>query len=100
MVCHLRGLSMIACLAMLFSPMASAQDDLVANPFHKFWAGSKVGSTAVHLEQTKLSGPDGKLVPDGLDEKRIAYKLVESDNDKVIIEMVVTEREFLGFVQS
>jgi hypothetical protein len=73
---------------------------MVANPYYKFWAGSKPGDKAVHLEQTKLSGPEGKLVPGGVDEKRIAYKVVEVDKDRVVVEMVVTERDFLGYIQA
>jgi hypothetical protein len=79
---------------------ATAQEEMVANPFFKFWAGSKPGATAVHLEQTKLTGPEGKAVPDGVDEKRITYKLVEVDKDRVVVEMVVTEKDFLGFIQA
>jgi hypothetical protein len=73
---------------------------MVANPYYKFWAGSKPGSTAVHLERTKLSGPEGKLAPGGVDEKRIAYKLVAVNKDRAVVEMVVTERDFLGYVQA
>jgi hypothetical protein len=79
---------------------AWAQEEMVANPYYKFWAGSKKGATAVHLEQTKLSGPEGKLVPGGVDEKRIVYKLIEVDKDRVVVEMVVTEQDFLGYVQA
>src|SRR5262249_18295515 len=39
-------------------------------------------------------------VPDGVDEKRIAYKLVEVDKDHVVVEQVVTEQDFLGFVEA
>jgi hypothetical protein len=73
---------------------------MVGNPFFKFWSGSKPGATAVHLEQTKLGGPEGKLVPGGMDEKRIAYKLVEATGERVVVEQVVTEQDFLGFVQA
>jgi hypothetical protein len=100
MMRHLRGLSAIGILSFLLASTAWAQDEMVPNPFYKFWAGSKPGATAIHLEQTKLNGPEGKLVPDGVDEKRIAYKLVEVDKDRVVVEMVVTEQDFLGFVQA
>src|SRR5262245_60828585 len=97
---HLHRLSAVGILAVLLTSTAWAQEDMVANPFYKFWAGSKPGATAVHLEQTKLSGPEGKLVPGGIDEKRIAYKLVEVDKDRAVVEMVVTEKDFLGYVQA
>src|SRR6516164_4562553 len=77
-----------------------AEEVMVANPYYKFWAGSKPGATAVHLEQTKLSGPEGKEVPGGVDEKRIVYKLLEVDKDRVVVEMLVTERDFLGYVEA
>ena len=79
---------------------AWAGEEMVANPYYKFWAGSKPGSVAVHIEKTKLSGPEGALVPDGIDEKQIVYKLVSVDPEHAIVEMVVTEQDFLGFVQS
>jgi hypothetical protein len=99
MACHLRGL-LLGLLASLLASTALAQDDMVANPYYKFWAGSKPGATATHLEQTKLSGPEGKLVPDSVDEKRIVYKLVEVNDEHAVVEMVVTEEDFLGFVQA
>src|SRR5262245_52483515 len=97
---HVRGLSSVGILSLLVAAPASAQEDMVANPFYKFWAGAKPGATAVHVEQTKLGGPEGKLVPGGVDEKRIAYKLVEVGKDRVVVEQVVTEQEFLGFVEA
>jgi hypothetical protein len=97
---YLRGLAAVGVSSLLVAATAWAQGEMVDNPYYKFWAGSKPGATAVHLEQTKLSGPDGKVVPDGVDGKRIAYKLVEVTKDRVVVEMVVTERDFLGFVQA
>jgi hypothetical protein len=73
---------------------------MVPNPYYKFWASSKPGATAVHHEHTKLSGPEGKFVPDGVDEKRITYKLVSVNDDRVVVEMLVTEQDFLGYVQA
>jgi hypothetical protein len=97
---HLRGLLLVGTFSLLTASPAWAQEEMVANPYYKFWAGSKPGSTAVHLEQTKLTGPEGKLVPDGVDEKRIAYKIVSVNKDRVVVEMVVTEQDFLGYVQA
>jgi hypothetical protein len=79
---------------------AWAGEEMVANPYYKFWAGTKPGSVAVHIEKTKLSGPEAALAPDGVDEKHITYKLVSVDPERAIVEMVVTEQDFLGFVQS
>src|SRR5262249_31905636 len=80
--------------------MLYSQEDMAANPYYKFWAAHKPGATAVHLEQTKLGGPEGKLVPGGGDEKSIAYKLVEVGQDRAVVEMGVTEQDFLGYVQA
>jgi hypothetical protein len=79
---------------------AEAQDDTVANPYYKFWAGSKPGATAVHLEETKLGDREGYVLPDGVDEKRITYKLVDVNKDRAVVEMVVTEQDLLGYVQA
>jgi hypothetical protein len=97
---YIRGLPAIAILSVALTSTAWAQEDLVANPYYKFWAGAKPGATAVHVEKTKLSGPEGKVVPDAVDEKRIVYKLVEVDKDRAVVEMVVTEQDFLGYVQA
>ena len=97
---YIRGLPAIAILSVALTSTAWAQEDLVANPYYKFWAGAKPGATAVHVENTKLSGPEGKVVPDAVDEKRIVYKLVEVDKDRAVVEMVVTEQDFLGYVQA
>jgi hypothetical protein len=98
----LRWLLAIGALIVLAGPPARSdeKEEMVDNPRFQFWAGAKVGSTAVHHEETKLGGPAKQLVPDGVDEKRIEYKLVEADDKRVVIETVVTEREFLGYVRS
>lgn len=97
---HFRSLLTVGVMSFLLAATAQAQEDMVANPFYKFWAGSKPGATAVHLEQTRLQGPEGKLVPEGVDEKRIAYKLIEVNDDQAVVEQVVTEQDFLGFIQA
>ena len=94
------GLTAVGVLLLAMAAAAPAQEEMVANPFYKFWAASKPGARATHVESTKLSGPEGKAVPDGVDEKRISYKLVELTKDKAVVEMVVTEKDFLGYVQA
>ncbi len=97
---HLRKLSAIGILMLLVGPVISADDEMVPNPFYKFWAGTKPGAKATHIEKTKLSGPEAKVVPDGVDEKRITYKLINVNDKRAIVEMVVTEEDFLGYVQA
>jgi hypothetical protein len=94
------GLLLLGTFALLLAPAAQGKEDMVANPYFKFWAGSKPGAKATHLERTKLSGPEGTLVPGGVDEKRITYKLLKVDDKRAIVEMVVTEKDFLGYVQA
>jgi hypothetical protein len=97
---HLGRLAAVGILSLLVAAASWAQEGMVANPFYKFWAGSKPGATAVHIEKTKLSGTESTAVPGGVDEKRIVYKLVEVNKDHVVVEMVVTEQDFLGFIQA
>ncbi len=97
---HICGSLSITILCVVICGAAWAQDEMVANPFYRFWAGFKDGSTAIHLEQTKLSGPDAAMVPSGVEENRITYTLVEVSADQVILEMVVRERGFLGYVEA
>jgi hypothetical protein len=93
-------MSAVGILFLLTAGTGRAQEDMVANPYYKFWAKAKPGDTAVHVEKTKLRGPEGKLVPSGVDEKHIAYKLVEVKDGRAVVEMVVTEQDFLGYVQA
>jgi hypothetical protein len=97
---HLGGLLLVGIFSLLTASPAVAQEEMVANPYYKFWASSKPGATAVHIEHTKLLGPEGKLVPGGVDEKHIVYKLLQVNDERVVVEMVVTEQDFLGYVQA
>jgi hypothetical protein len=97
---QLRTLWAVVTLAIVLMPSARADEELVANPYYKFWAGTKPGATAVHLERTKLSGAESTAVPEGVDEKRIAYKLLEVGDDRVVVEMIVTERDLLGYIEA
>ncbi|MBN9517489.1 hypothetical protein J0H58_03060 [bacterium] len=74
---------------------------LVENPLYKFWSSFKVGSTNVCQETTKLGDPSSKLwTPDGVADRRLTSKLVEINEKHAVVEVVVTEREFLGYVQA
>jgi hypothetical protein len=97
---HLRRLLLIGTFFFLMVSRGWTGEEMVANPYYKFWAKSKPGSNAVHKEVTKLHGPQGKVIPDGVEEKRIAYKLLKADEKSVVVEMVVTEEDFLGFIQA
>ncbi len=79
--------------------LAGDKDEMVDNPFFKFWAKFKKGATAVHLEQTKLGGPAGAQSTSP-DEKRIAYKLVDLNDKRATVETVATEKDYFGYVQA
>lgn len=73
-----------------------SQQEMVDNPHFQYWHAHKPGSTVIRQEKTKLADSEGAEAPD---EKRIAYKLLESNDKRVVVEMIVTEREPLGYVQ-
>src|SRR5262249_51423626 len=99
MLRQLHGLWAAGILSLLLAPAAWAQEETAPNPYYKFWAGTKPNSTATHRERTKLSGPEGKAIPGGVDEKRITYKLINVNDERAVVEMVVTEEDYLGYVQ-
>lgn len=73
---------------------------MVDNPHYQYWHAHKPGSTVVRRETTKVNTPDSPpAASTGPEERRIAYKLLEADDKRVVVEMVVTEKEALGYVQ-
>lgn len=98
-----RTLTLAAALVLAALPaLARAEDkkpEMTENPQYAFWAQSKPGATATHVERVKFSGPEAKAVPGGTDVKTITYKLLEVTPDKVVVEATVTEQEFLGLIQ-
>src|SRR5262245_20053723 len=94
----LAGATLLCLLAPAWS--ADDKDEMVENPQYKFWSGFKPGATAVHVEKVTLSGPDRKHAPDGVDVKEITYKLLESTPEKVVVQVVVLDHEFLGLIEA
>jgi hypothetical protein len=80
------------------APLVSAQD--VANPYYKFWSKWKPGATVTYKETTKLSGPAAGSAPEGTDVKTVTYKLLEVNDEKVVVETRVTQQENFGYVES
>ncbi len=78
---------------------AAEKDDMVANPMYKYWAQFKPGSTVTLLEKTVLSGPEKDTVPDGIDQKEVTYKLLSVTPEKVVVQTVVVEHDFLGTIE-
>jgi hypothetical protein len=79
---------------------AADADEMVANPKYKFWATAKPGSVVTQIEKTVFAGVDKESLPDGVDEKTITTKLLSVTPESVVVETVVSEREFLGVVES
>jgi hypothetical protein len=85
----------------LFVMQAAEGDEMVANPFYKYWANHKAGSTVTLLEKTILTGPDKEQSPDGIDEKVVTTKLLKVTLDKeVVVEVTATERDFLKTIET
>jgi hypothetical protein len=68
-------------------------DDMVVNPYYRFWANSKKGASAVHLEKNKVAGAEE-------DEKVITYKVLEINDKQVVVQAVVKEKEYFGHIES
>jgi hypothetical protein len=75
-------------------------DEMVVNPYYKYWANCKPGSTVTSLEKTVLTGSDKKMVPDGIEEKEITCKLLSVTPEHVVVQFVVAERDFLSTIES
>jgi hypothetical protein len=88
---------------LLISPLLAVQaadDEMVTNPFYKYWATGKKGSTVTTVEKTAFPGPEKNAYPDGVDEKVITSTLLEVTPEHVVVQVVVIEREFLDTIES
>jgi hypothetical protein len=83
-----------------FAVQAGGGDELVPNPFYKYWANFQPGSTVTRLEKTAFAGPEKNAVPDGIDEKVVTYKLLDVGRGSVTVEVTVAERGFLSTTES
>jgi len=93
-------IAMVLLTAPLFAVHAAEKDEMVVNPLYKHWANCKPGSTVTLLEKTVLGGADKDTVPDGIDKKIVTSKLLSVTPEMVVVEVVVTEHEFLGAIQA
>jgi hypothetical protein len=99
------GLSLLvgpATLAAEEKKKGEEKDEMVENPYYKGWANFKPGATVTHEEKIKYAAdvPDGKFHPDGVEHRKIVYKLVEVTPEKAVVETVVTDYEFLSHIQA
>jgi hypothetical protein len=98
-----RGMLAIATILLASSPLgvqAADKGEMVVNPFYKYWANCKPGSTVTLLEKTALGGADKETVPDGIDRKEVTSKLLSVTPEQVVVEVTVTEHDFLGAIQA
>ena len=74
--------------------------EMTDNPFYKHWAGFKEGTTVVHSEKTTFGDDATDELPGGIHEKVVKYKLLSVSPERVVVEAVVLEKEFLNTTES
>lgn len=97
------GMSIVGALMVLgpvFSGQEGGEDPLVDHPLYTHWANCKPGSTVTLTEKTIFSGAEKAQVPDGIDDKVITRTLLSVSPKSVTVSMVVSERDFLGMIES
>jgi hypothetical protein len=77
-----------------------ADEEMAENPYYKHWANFKEGTTAVHTERTTFGDDATDELPGGVDEKILRYKLVSVSPRRVVVEVVVVEKDFLDITES
>jgi hypothetical protein len=75
-------------------------EEMTENPYYKHWASFKEGTTAIHTEKTTFGDDATDELPGGVDEKTVKYKLVLVSPQRVVVESVVFEKEFLSTTES
>jgi hypothetical protein len=75
-------------------------EETADNPHYKHWAGFKEGTTAVLVEKTTFGDDATDELPGGVDEKVVRYRLLSVSPERVVVEAVVLEREFLSTSES
>jgi hypothetical protein len=75
-------------------------EETTDNPYYKHWASFKKGTTVVLTEKTTFGDDATDELPGGIDEKIVRYKLVSVSPKRVVVEMVVLEKEFLRTSES
>ena len=75
-------------------------EEMQDNPFYKHWAGFKEGTTVVHTENTTFGDDATDELPGGVEEKTVKYKLISVSPERVVVETVVIDKDFLKFTES
>ena len=94
------ALGMILLVLPLLGVRAADKEDMVENPFYKHWANHKEGSTVTLHEKTVFSGPEKEQYPDGAEEKWVTSKLLKVGRGDAVVQVTVTERDFLDTIES
>jgi len=93
-------LGAVACSGFTPSLSLAAENEMVANPRYVHWANFKPGTTVTQIEKTTFPDATAKLLtPDGVDVKEITYKLLQVTPEKVVVETVVVEHDFISIIE-
>ena len=87
-------------LAVSLPAAFGADEEMTDNPYYKHWASFKKGTTVVHTERTTFGDDATDELPGGVDEKILRYKLVSVSPRRVVVEVVVVEKDFLDISES
>ena len=87
-------------LAVSLAASFGADEEMTDNPYYKHWADFKKGSTVTQTEKTTFGDDATDELPGGVDEKTVKYKLVLVSPQRVVVESVVFEKEFLSTTES
>jgi hypothetical protein len=87
-------------LAVALTASFGADEETTDNPYYKYWADFKKGTTVVHTEKTTFGDDATDELPGGADEKIVKYKLVSVSPRRVVVEAVVIEKDFLNITES
>jgi hypothetical protein len=87
-------------LAVSLIPGFGADEETTDNPYYKHWAGFKKGTTVVHTEKTTFGDDATDELPGGADEKTVKYKLISVSPKRVVVEVVLSEKDFLDITES
>jgi hypothetical protein len=79
---------------------AADKEEMVENPFYKHWVNHKEGSTVTLHEKTVFAGPEKEQYPDGVEEKVVTSKLLSVGRTIVVVQVTVTEHDFLSTIES
>jgi hypothetical protein len=82
-------------LAVSLAAGSGGDEEKADNPYYKHWAGFKEGTTVVLTEKTTFGDDATGDLPGGVDEKVVTYKLLSVSPKRVVVEVVVMEKEFL-----